>query len=361
MQDSGTPKSKKKEKVEKPNDTILGRFNREEFIATLNKVRPGLSNREITQQATCVVFRNGNIITYNEEVMCSTNSGLPETFSGAVQASPLITILQKLPDEEVQLASGVGNFSVIGKNRKTSIAMETEVLLPVEQVEIPDKSAWKPLHKNFTDAISVVQECASKDQSMFTFTCIHIHPKFIEASDNNQLVRYRIKTGVEKEFLVRKEALKFVALFDFDQFAETERWIHFRTKGKKMRMSCLRYIADYEDLGGILAKTGTPTVLPKALAEVAERCAVFSSQNTDNNVLIVHINRDSMKVRGEGAMGFHEEVKKMKYAGPPIKFSISPKMLAELVNRHTNCEIADGKLLLIDGGTFRYAASLGEV
>lgn len=328
---------------------------REDFLGILEQMQPGLSPREIVQQSSCFVFADGRITTFNEEVACQAASGLPDNFKGAVQAGSLTEILRKLPDEYINLSMTKSKMIVMGRNRKTGITMEREILLPIDSVEAPKK--WIRLHEDFTDAITIVQECASRDQSAFTFTCIHIHPDFMEACDNLQLTRYALETGVPKPFLVRRDSLKHVPSFQFTKFSLSENWMHFKSK-KGLVMSCRRYSEKFEDLSSLLKSKGTPTVLPKALGEAAQRCEIFSKENSDDNVLNVELRPGLLRIRGEGATGFHMEAKKLKYDGKVMKFRIAPKLLVELLKRHTDCTISKKHRLLVDGGKFKYVVCL---
>jgi DNA polymerase III sliding clamp (beta) subunit (PCNA family) len=330
-------------------------LDRADFLATLEQVQAGLSTREIVQQSSCFVFSAGMVSTFNEEVACSTESKFPDRFKGAVQAAPLLAILRKIPDERVTVTNTSNRFVVTGKGRQTGVAMEKEVLLPVDSVEKPEK--WKKIHEDFVDAVGIVQECASKDQTAFTFTCVHVHPEYMEACDNLQLTRYELPTGVSRPFLVRRDSLKHVMSMDVVKFSETEKWLHFKTATGTI-MSCRRYSEKFEDLGHLLTDEGTPTVLPKALGEAAERCEIFSAENSDDNLLLIELKAGRLRVTGEGASGFHMEMKKLKYDGVDMKFRIAPKLLIELLKRHTDCKISKKHRLMVNGGKFRYCACL---
>ena len=300
------------------------RVKRELFLQRLNEVAPGLSPKEVVEQTRCLVFQDGQIKTFNEEICCRTTSDLPKDFTGAVQAAPLRVILQKLPEDEIILEQREGLLVVKGKGKETGIRMEKEILLPVAAVETPKK--WQTLNTDFTDAVSIVQECAGKDESKFIWTCVHIHPKWMEACDNFQLTRYTLDTGVEKPILVRRDAIKYVPGFDLSEIAETDSWLHFRGRNGLM-LSCRRYEDEYQDLSPILKFKGEKAVLPKALIEAAERANVFSEENTDNNQIMVELRPGKLRIRGEGSTGYHLEIKRLKYAGPPMKFMVSPKLL----------------------------------
>lgn len=331
------------------------KVNREEFIKVLEQVQPGLSPREIVQQSSCYVFKDGKIVTFNQEVACQAKSNMPKEFKGAVQAAPLLAILRQLPDDWINIEGRADKFVINGKNRQSGIVMEKEVLLPIDSIDTPKE--WKALHEDFTDAIGIVQECASKDQSTFTFTCIHIHPKYMEACDNFQLTRYALNTGVESSFLVRRDSLKHVPAFDFTHISVTKTWVHFKTTDGVV-MSCRRYLEKFEDLSHLLKDVGSPTVLPKALSEAAKRCQEFSSQNSDEDLVQIELKNSRLRIKGEGASGYHWELKRLKYDGPPMKFRIAPNLLVELLKRHTDCKISKKHRLIVNGGKFVYAVCL---
>lgn len=342
---------------------VSASVQREELLHRLDEVRPGLAfKEEIQEQTSCFCFSHGQIITFNAEVACSTKSGLPKDAKGAVQSKKFLEILRAIPDESVKLRFGKRELIVSGKNKKAGIPMEREILLPVDIVDKPDK--WQKLHEDFTDAVGIVQECAVRANEAFTLTCIHIHPKWMEAFDNTQLTRYILDTGVTKSFLVKKEAIKYVPAYDFSHIAETGNWLHFKTDSGTV-MSVHRYVAeaaDYMNLTESLRVKGTPTVLPKALGEAARRAEIMSSNDADKNLCLVEIRRGALRITGRGDAGWYQEVKRLKYDGEPMKFMIAPGLLVELTKRHTDAEISKKHhKLKVDGGKFVYICCLRRV
>jgi len=336
------------------------KLNREEFLQKLEEVSPGLSKTGIQDQSACFVFRKGKVCAYNEEVFCSAKTKLPNDFTGAVPAKKLLELLRKMTVEHVVLDPKDKKFDIVGHNEKAELRMESNILLPMDSIEIPEKGAWRPIHPDFTDAISIVGECASTNQELFTSTCIHLTPKYMEAFDNAQMTRYRIKTGVSSSFLVRRQSLKHVPTHDYKDFAETAKWIHFRT-GAGSVLSCLRYISEGNEFGKLsqfLDIRGTPTSLPKALSDTAEKAEIFSKDEGDDNTVLCSIKDNKIQVVGEGAAGKYTKVMKVRYKGPQVKFRISPKLLVEILKRHTECEISDKNVLRVNGGKFIYCVCL---
>lgn len=330
------------------------KVNREEFLRQLESVAPGLSQRDIIEQSSCFVFKNGEVMAYNDEVACRGPSVLNGEIEGAVKADKLLELLRKLPEDEIKVGRENGAFLISGKYRKAGLRMEEEIALPINNLEQPDK--WKKLPLEFTDAISVVQQCASQDQTHFEMTCVHIHPNWVEACDNFQLCRWTMKTGFKKPQLVRQSSIQHIVQLGVTEFAETNGWLHFRNDDGLV-LSCRRYEEEYKDFSGILGVKGTVTRLPKQLAEAAEKAAIFSAENGKNDRIRVELKAGKIRLKGEGISGWYEEFKSIKYSGEPMTFLISPSLLAELTKKHEECEVAPGRLKVV-GEKYTYVACL---
>jgi len=326
--------------------------NRQELLEQLDAVAPGLSSREVIEQSSCFVFQEGNLITYNDEVSCRQKTNLK--FTGVVQAKPLVSILQKLAEESIELIPNESELVIVGKRRQAGIRMDKDVLLPLKNVDKPKN--WQPVPEGFTEAVSLVHECAGKDESQFWATCVNISPKWIEACDNFQLSRYKMVVGVSEAILVRSYAIKCLTVLDLKEFSVTESWIHFKNK-TGLIVSCRKYIEQYPDLTELLKVKGTSTVLPKGLSDAAEKAEVFSSENTETNQVLVELRPGKLRIKGIGVSGWYSESKKLAYKGEPLSFMVSPKLLSELCKRYHECEITKDRLK-VNGGNYTYIACL---
>jgi DNA polymerase III sliding clamp (beta) subunit (PCNA family) len=331
-------------------------ITRTDLLQQLQSVSHGLSPRDIIEQSSCFVFDSGEIFTYNDEVACRIKTGLD--LVGAVRAKPLMSLLERLHEDEVKLTTNEAELIVIGKKKKSGITMEAEVLLPINNVEKPGK--FHQLHEDFLDAVSMCQECTGTDETKFWTTCVHLHPKWIEACDNHRILRYKLKTGVKESCLIRGRAIKAIVGLDMTHFSETDSWIHFKNK-TGLVISCRRYIEEYPvgDLSKLIKFEGTKTSLPKGLVEAADRANVFSQENADNNQIMIELGTGKLKVTGEGVSGWYSETKKIKYKGPSIDFLIGPKLLTEITKRHNECELTEDRLK-VNGGNWCYVTCLGK-
>lgn len=327
---------------------------REDLLHQLESVQPGLSSREIIEQSSCFVFRDGRVMTYNDEVACAGDCVLKLTC--AVQSAPLLALLRKLLEEDIEIEEDMerGELVIIGERRRAGITREAKILLPVDKVEKPGK--WSALPEEFMEGVNMVQHCASHDESQFALTCVHLHPKWIEACDNFQATRIKMDVGVKASTLVRRDSIKHIVTMGITEFSESESWIHFRNPAGLV-LSCRRYMETYPDLKELLTFDGTPITLPKGLGEAADKAAIFSAESTEDNQVSVDLLPGKLRLRGVGTSGWFEERRKVDYDGKPLSFLISPSLLIDLVSKHNEAEITDGRLR-VNGGKWRYVTCL---
>jgi hypothetical protein len=338
----------------------MSKINREELLRSLESAQPGLCVREGIEQGTAFCFQSGTVITYNEELYCRAVTPLDKKLSGAVKADKLLEMLRKLAETEIEVEATDGELIIRGKGRKSGFTMEAEVLLPVKDVEQPKE--WTALPDGFAEAVAVVQSCTGGEKAEFDLTCVHLHPKWIEACDGVQACRWRLRTGLAEPAMVRAVALKNVTTMGAEQFAETPNWIHFRRgDGKEagsVTMSCRRYLEEYRDLGPILKVSGTPTRLPEGLEAAADKAAIFSAENADANMVSVELKPGRLTLVGQGVSGWFRETRKAEWQGEPIKFLTSPVLLQEVVKKRKEVEISADRLI-IKGERWKYVSCLG--
>lgn len=331
------------------------KINRENFLNNLNMVKAGLSPREFVEQSSCFAFSEGMVMTFNDEIACRMKVDFPVT--GAVQASSLLEILEKLDDPFLKVRENEkGELEFRGEKKAFGVTKDAEIFLPIGQVEMPEK--WHSLTPDFVEAIGLVQHCVSLDESRFTLTCIHITPDHIEACDNIQILRAKVKTGLKNPILVRGASIGAIASLGMNEVATTKSWIHFRNEAGLI-FSCRRYAETYPNLDPLLECEGHPFVLPKGLVEASDRAAVFAVDKSGDPLLSVSIVKGKVRVVGEGLTGWYKEIKKLAYDGPPLEFLIMPSLLRHISEQYSDAHISEDRLKVV-GGKWEYVTVLGK-
>lgn len=332
------------------------KLNREQLLKELEGVTPGLSQREIIEQSSCFVFDGTQVMTFNDEIACFQKCSL--NVQGAVQATRLLALLRKYPDELIDVSVESETLHLRGKgNRHSEFPMERDILLPVQTVKRPKE--WRRLPTDFLEAVKLVRDCVGKDESQFHLTCVHVHPDYIESCDNFQAARFEVKTGVEKPFLVRKDSLKHITELGMTKFGMTKSWAHFKNPNG-LRLSCRLYTdtAEYPDLAGILAVKGFKLTWPKGLSDCVDRAGELSATDADEDHVLVTLKKGKIKVQGRSVSGGHGESRKLDYKGKKFAFTISPKLMINILDKHNESVLSVERLKSRDG-KFQYVTVLG--
>ena len=328
------------------------KLDRRELLQRLLAVSPGIV-KSGTTQSDCIVLRKGRFYTLSKEIACSLVSGLEPDVEGAVQADRLIELLKQMPDQDVDIniEKGILHLSGLGKARRAKIPMESEILLPVGSVELP--KAYTRLSEGFAEAVDLVISCTKK-RGEFLHECLHIHPKYIEASDNIQMARWDIETFVPKSVLVRGQSLKAITQLGMTKGAMTESWLHF-VNPMGLRVSVCQWAMEkYPKLDDFLNLRGEKVVLPKLLAGAAMRAGIFAEEDS----IGVKLNGDGrVLLESKCGAGEYQEEKVLKYDGPELRFSVPYKLIAKLVEKHNGIEVTECSLR-VNGGKYIYATSL---
>jgi hypothetical protein len=338
------------------------------ILDALNFVRPGLTDRDVLEQSGSFIFENGRVHTFNDEIACSGPSPFGDAIAGAVHGLPLIKVLESVSDEDIAFSADDGELIIrVGDDgdQKAGIRLQEEITLPYDKVEAP--TDWQPLPERFEDAVSEVVRCVYKTPDEYIFQCVHIHPDYLEACDNSQLIRWPIKTKVKESILLRGDSIEAIIGRGMIAFCETESWVHFRNR-EGFTLSCRR---DVQALGPLAEYfnaeyfnfDGTPVVFPNEVAGIAASAEIFSEENPDENEVIVKIEPGTLRILGEGKSGWlTKSVTLPDYEGPEITFRIGPKLLVELVKRHPDQEmeiVADR--LKVTTEDYTYVVALGDM
>lgn len=223
-----------------------------------------------------------------------------------------------------------------------------------DSIEKPTE--WFDLHVRFSEALEMVAHCTGNDESRFNLTCIHLHPKFIEACDNQQMARFKLTNNFSRPMLIRKDAVKTIITFEMKEFSETDSWMHFRNSSG-LTVSCRRHLMEYPDLTELLKTTGEQATLPKGLAESALNAAIFSADNDEDKKVLFRLTKGKIFVEGRGPQGWYSDPVPIRYDGPEFAFVADPKWVCEMVKKYNDFQISD-KCVKVEDKRFTYVAMI---
>lgn len=311
---------------------------REKLIHQCEVLTPGLGTGDVVEQSACFIFGNGRVFCFNDEVACSVGTELD--IQAAVAAVPLLGILRKMPDKELQVDLGDGILSIkgVGSKRETGIRMDKDIKVSIDDIVVPND--WNKLPPDFSSVVDIACQCASKDADKFELSCVHVHPNYLETCDDYQLIRCYLKVGFG-DSIIRRSVLQNVSNMMAVEFSETDCWIHFRSSSG-MVMSCRKYSENYPSLDALMDFTGVKSSLPDGIDGVVSRASVFVDSNKAGRV-VIELRKGKMRISGIGDDGWFRETLDTNFDGDSMKFSISPKLLLEVSKRSKDWEITEGR------------------
>lgn len=320
------------------------KINRKELHETLTISAKGLTKREILAQSNAFIFAGDSLITFNGEVLTRTKN--PLDIQGAIPADDLLALLAKFPDEEVEVLIKGEELVVKGSRRAAGITRCAEIELPYDDVPTPKN--WGAVPPDLMKVLLQGARVCGKDETQPRTTEIHVTPDMVEACDNFRLFRYMINTAFKKEVLIPASSLESVGNLRATHVDIRKGWVHFKTPSKHI-ISIRCSSGEYPDLGPMMKLKDPEKVrLPKNLGQILSRAEVMHETAYDARVDIT-IAEGKLMLKATKEAGWYRETKKVRYAGRPLKFSVHPKFLEEVLKKANQVLIGGNRIKFESG------------
>lgn len=324
------------------------KVNREELVKILKVARIGTTPKELIEQSHSFVFSEGEILTFNDEIM--VKGPCPLDFTTAVPADDFEGILARIPDEEIDISLHGNEVLIKGRRKRAGISCFQDILLPFNAVPAPSK--WSKLKKDVEGVLQQAARTCGKDLTQILSTLVYVTPDRIEASDNFRLFRQEITTGFPKEVLLPASSIGTLGSLSLRKVSIGKGWAHFRTKADQIiSIRCYhgKYHAKKEMDSVLELKEGKKITLPKNLGKIISRTEIMSGSGYDSRIHMA-IAGGILKVTSRKDSGWYREKKKIDYDGEDISFYINPDFLVEVLQKTRTVRIAEGKMKIAAKG-----------
>ncbi len=337
------------------------KINKAELQAALEKVKPGLSTKEIISQATHFAFMGDRVVTYNDEI--SVSCLVPNlNLTGAVPANELHNYLGRVQAAEIEMEITEHELQLTAGKSKAGLVLHSEVTLPLE--ELGQQTGWQKIPDGLVDAIAFCRFSCSRDMSRPVLTCIHVSNNgFVQSCDNYRITKcefLQTKNPINT-FLMPATSAQELIKHDVQNICFSTGWAHFRTVDKAVTFSCRLFDDNYPDTTAVLSM-GNPVEikLPKKLGEMLQRAEVFAKAEFDAGALVdITLADRKMVVSAENASGWFKEESPVRYTGTPITISVNPAFVQDMLSRTAACSIDNTKMQFVGDG-WAHVVSLTE-
>lgn len=315
-----------------------------ELQAALEKVKPGLADRELIEQATSFAFMNGRVVTYNDEISIS-HPVQDLDVKGAVKAEALYSFLNRVKQDTITIDVDDNQLKITAGRSKAGLVLEQEVKLPVE--EVGEIGEWAPLPEGFVKALKMCHPCCTKDMSMGVLTCVYVTGDIVVGSDGYQIIKYHLDGEMPVEsFLLPAASAKELTRYEPTHIASGNGWIHFRTEDDTVFSSRV-FSGQYPDFEVHFQFEGTEIEFPEGTREALERAEVFSRPDLvtqDMPTVTLAIGKNKVDITSQDQSGWFQESLRLRYTGEPIKFTTNVQFLLALLSQSPSCVYGEGRI-----------------
>lgn len=321
------------------------KINKAELQIALEKVKPGLANKDLIEQATSFAFMGNRVVTYNDEISISHPVKGLEKVEGAIKAQALYEFLNKVKKDEITLEWKDNQVIISAGRSKAGLVFEQEVKLPIE--EIGEIGKWKKLPEGFVEALKLCYPCCSRDMSRPVLTCVHVKGNYVEASDSYQIIRHKLKGDIPgKNFMIPATSVKELIKYGISEMSQGESWIHFRTEDKSTIFSARMVEGVFPDVGQYLEVEGEEFNFPESTREALEKANIFANKSASMDIPIVNIEVSGgfLKLSAKNEYGWFEEKARVKSKEAKFAFTMGIAFLINLLDKLQVCKIEPGKI-----------------
>lgn len=356
-------KAKKKETKapekapEKKESTELTKSN---LYRALDIVTPGLDKTGYIDQSTSFIFKDGFVITFNNEISVKHPIFGLKT-EGAVKADELYKLLSKIKSEDITISEGDKELLVTSGNTQAGIRMDHKILLPLDAIE--DEGEWHDLPEDFPYYLNYAMSSCGNDHKLESvLTNVNITREgHVIGSDGRKIMNCNL--GVEMpvdDFLISSNAAKHVSEMGPNHISLGNNWVHFKSDNGT-EMSCRVLNAKYPDVKRITVE-GISVELPENMKDILARTSIFSKRSSNYEESIeVTLEKNKLIVYAESEDGsWIKETEKTNYDDQPITFSIAPYLFKDIM-KETNEFVLGKNALKFEGSGWEYITQLKAV
>lgn len=338
------------------------KVNREELVKALTTVKPGVASTDIVAQASAFVFSEGRVYSYDDEIAISAPCPLDSDFEGAIYANELLGLLSRMKSETVSLDFEKGDeIRIRGGRSHAGLKLLKQIEIPLDQ--LGDQKSWKLLPENFVKAVGFCSGFTGTDVTKPAVTCLNIRRSSIEATNNQHLVEYILKTPIRDNMMIPSSSIKkLISIKPTDYCsppAEKENgrrsWVHFKNQGD-VRFSCRLGAGEFPGLAAIKEKPLSPINFPMEIADIIERSTAIDSED---HSIVITIEDNQMTIEKKGRWGWFKETARVRYKGARISFLTSNLSFKDIFDPKAVVSISEkNDMLKIAHEDFEYYSAL---
>jgi hypothetical protein len=340
-------------------------IDREELLAVLNLVRPGLSQKEIIEQSNHFIFNKDEILAYNDELLISYpfDIGLQCT----VDASLFLKLISRLSSDTIELYLEQARIRVVSDNTFAEIPIieQSKMFDHISNVTKDlEKADWKKLSEDFIEGLRLCAFSAETDRTQGTLTCVRVEGQDIMSGSRNRVSWYKMDEKVEQDFYIEAALIEELSKYeDVTSYHLTKSWAHFRSEGgvtfSARRVIPLELLPFREPFEGFT--DGVRIKIPDDLKNSIETVnLVNEGEQAVDKLVTLTVNKDSITTLAtteKGTISKEIQFEKPQEIADSFEVQIRPNFMMDVLDKTTFMYVG-GRFVLFKRQAFQHLAGL---
>jgi len=327
------------------------------FHTILSAIRPGLSKKEIVQEATNFIFTGTHLATFNDQI--SISYPFETSFKCSVRAEDLYKIITGISAEKIKLEVEDNQLLISGGRTKAGlvVSMEGKIASLIEELD-KERHDWNNVPTDFLTGAKLCMFCTSRDATSGVYTCIKVEETEIIGTDSYRASWYQMNGMLSHNplFLPAKSVASLIGT-EVKKYALGQSWIHFQSANGVL-FSMRTMTGEFRDVKPIfeVEEEGTRAILPKELGEALTDTLVLSDEESIfDKTSDIKIGDNQIVCEVKKERGWIKKSVDVKYKKTPVEFSVNPIWLSEVLNYTTSVTIYPVKhLAVFQSGNFKH-------
>jgi HSP20 family molecular chaperone IbpA len=324
------------------------KINKNDLLAVIQKVKPGVSKKEIIEQAGHLIFSNDEVATFNDQI-CILHPFTCE-FPFSVKEAEFTKVLSGISESEIDLTLKDGNLNIKSKSTKASLSTivgeesKVEHLIAQLKTNISATDFFKPLPKEFIDGLYLCAFSANKDVATGVRACVAVKGDTILSTDGIRASSYVMDKTMDEVLIPAKDAMELIK-YAVVSYGISENWIHFKTEDGII-FNCKTMKGDYphKQVLSIFEDVEPDMTFPAELKEAVGSVTILAEGDMDINKMVrITIEKNLITVKAEKERGWIEKTVAFEYAGEPITFIINPIFFTQILALASGFNLVKGK------------------
>lgn len=335
-------------------------IERNKLLNALTAIKPGLSKKDIIEQATHFIFTGEDVLTYNDRI-CIIYPFATD-FSCSIPSEEIYKILSSINDEFLDMSFVDKNIIIKGKKIKASLTTDTgEQILERVNILSHNKAIKKKakLPKDFIEAITLCMFSSSKDATRPALTGVLIDGQYIASADGFRISEYKMESEIDADEIILPtssvvELIKFKPLY----FYIDKSWAYFINENNAI-FCCMTISDNFPDYTKFFKGfEKNEIILPKDTKQMIETVSVLADGDFDlEKEIAIKLENNQLSCKGQNVKGWITNNSKIEYDKGIIEFIINPIFFAKILDHTSTMFLGDGKILFKDQ-SFKHTISL---